>query len=79
MVKTIQHDPYALFGHALSENDWVLADLLADHLASDEVARLRLSHELEISSARPGKPGSLPDLQRLARLTRGLDLEDDSG
>ena len=79
MVKTIEHDPYTLFGYALSEDDWVLADLLADRLASDEVARMRLRHELEVNSGRPGKPGSLTELHRLARLTSSLDLEDDDG
>lgn len=79
MVSAIKHDPFTLFGFALRESDWVLAELLACRLGNGEAARRRLEGELEASSARPGKPDSLAELRRLAALTRSLNLDDGNG
>ena len=72
MVSALQHDPFTLFGFALRESDWILADLLASRLDGNELSRLRLEHELEAGYGRPGRPRSLHELRRLARLTRVL-------
>ena len=79
MVNAVEHDPFSLFDYAIRESDWILADLLAERLGASEAARMRLRQELEASSGRLGRPGSLPDLHRLARLTRSLNLEDEAG
>lgn len=78
MVNAIQHDPVSLFDFALRESDWVLADLLAGHLAESRTARRRLERRLQSQSGRPGRPMSLPELERLANLTRWLEREGDS-
>ena len=75
MAAAIRNDPFALFGFALGESDWVLAELLAARLGGSEPSRLRLEHELEAGYGRPGRPRSLAELQRLARLTRHPDLD----
>jgi hypothetical protein len=75
MVSAFRHDAFNLFGFALSESDWVLADLLASRLGATELSRLRLEHELEAGYGRPGRPRSLDELRRLARLTRDLELD----
>ena len=75
MVSALQHDPFTLFGFALRESDWILADLLASRLDESEPSRLRLEHELEAGYGRPGRPRSLHELRRLARLTRVLGLD----
>ena len=75
MVSAVRHDPFTLFGFAVSERDWVLADLLAARLGASEPSRLRLEHELEAGYGRPERPRSLDELQRLARLTRHLELD----
>lgn len=43
MVNAVRHDPYRLFEFARSENDWVLADLLARRLGIEDVAVTRLA------------------------------------
>ena len=75
MASALRHDPFTLFGFALRESDWVLADLLAARLGAGELSRLRLEHELEAGYGRQGQPRSLDELRRLARLTRHLELD----
>lgn len=79
MVSAIRHDPFALFGFALRESDWVLADLLAQRLAGRNGSVARVVRELESRAGRPGQPGSLPELHRLAQLTRKLELMENGG
>lgn len=73
MVKGREHDPFSLFSFAMRESDWVLADLIACYLVSDETSHVRLAHEIKRNSNRPGAPGSLSSLHRWARLSRGLE------
>ena len=75
MVKTTNHDPFALFGFALRESDWVLAELVACLLLVDEGGLERIHDEIHRRSARPGAPDSLASLERLAELTRELGLD----
>lgn len=77
MVHAIPHDPFRLFGFALRESDWVLADLLAGRLEGSDPARRRLEHELGANTSARGGPESLPELRRIAMLTRRLALEDE--
>jgi len=77
MVKTTEHDPFALFSFALRESDWELADLIACFLLYDRAARLRVYREILDAAERPGAPESLERLHRLATLSRNLDLSRD--
>jgi hypothetical protein len=79
LVSTVKNDPFALFGFALRESDWVLADLLASRLADSDLAKLRLEQELDAAALRANSPENLRQLRGLAKLTRDLDLEDVPG
>ncbi len=77
MVKTTEHDPYALLGFALRESDWELAEMVACFLLYDKPSRLRVHDEILSEAWRPGAPESLTMLHRFAKLSRNLDLSGD--
>ncbi len=77
MVKTTEHDPFALFSFALRESDWELADLVACFLLYDRRAPLRVHREILDGAERLGAPESLAMLHRLALISRNLELSRD--
>lgn len=77
MVRTTEHDPFALLRFALREADWELADLVACFLVADRPSRIRASREILAGADRPGAPDSLATLHRWATMSRDLDLDPD--
>ncbi len=80
MVRDATRNPYALFGHALRESDWVLAALIARSLEGDARSRRRLLGEMKSASAhRAATPQALNELFRLAELSASAGIAGDPG
>jgi hypothetical protein len=74
MVGAPKHDLFALFGFAVREHDWVLADEIANRLLAERDGRMRLKRELRRIKEPVASPGSLRSLELWSALARDLDL-----
>lgn len=75
MTRRTEHDLVALFGFAVREHDWVLADLMAETLRADAPARDGLERTLRKTARNPGAPRTLARVHRWAELTRSLERD----
>ena len=76
MHRTKEHDPVALFEFAISERDWVLADMIASLLLSETSVAVALRRSTARAAGTGPAPGSLRELAGWARMARTLGIGD---
>lgn len=76
MHRTKEHDPVALFEFAISERDWVLADMIASYLLAEPSMALELRRSTARAASTGPAPGTLRELADWARIAKRLGIGD---